>query len=53
MSQNNRVIYIANIIYKARFALFADIFIAQLCNFISLKADEFYIIQSIIYKLEL
>lgn len=53
MSQRNKVINIANIASKAGFASFINLFIAQLCNFSSLKADGFYIVQSIMYKLEL
>ena len=50
MSQRDRVTYVANVAYKARFALFANVFVIQLCNFSSLKTNWFHIIQSIIYK---
>lgn len=53
ISQYNRVIYIANVARKARFTSLANIFVAQLCNFPSLKVDEFHYVQSIIYKPEL
>lgn len=53
MNQRNKVTYIADVTYKARFASLANIFISQLCNFLSLKIDRFHVIQSIIYKPEL
>lgn len=53
ISQCNKVIYIKNITYKARFVSFANIFIAQFCNSSNIKIDRLYIVQSIIYKLEL
>lgn len=40
--------YIADITYKAGFESLADVFIARYYNFTSLKADELYIVQSII-----
>lgn len=36
----------------AKFALFDNVFIAQLCNFLSLRVDGLYVVQLIIYKLE-
>lgn len=53
ISQYNKVIYIKDIIYKARFISFANIFVTQLYNSPNIKIDRLYIIQSIIYKLEL
>lgn len=42
-----------NIAYKIEFILIAKVFMAQLYNFSSLKIDKLYIIQFIIYKVEL
>ena len=53
MSQRERVTYVADIARKAGFASLADVFIAQLCNFPSLKADGLHVVQSIMYKPEL
>lgn len=50
MSQRNRVTYVAEVVCMARFTSLANVFIAQLDNFPSLKADELYIVRSIIYK---
>lgn len=43
MNQYNKVIYIADIIYKAGFLLFANIFIVQLYNFLNLKRNKLFI----------
>lgn len=52
ISQCNKVTYIADIAYKAGFTLLANIFVAKLCNFLSLKINGLHIVQLIIYKLK-
>ena len=44
MNQRERVTYMADAAHKARFASFANIFIAQLCNFPCLKADGLHVV---------
>lgn len=53
INQHNPVAYVTDVTHKAGFLLLADIFIAQLCTFLSLKADKLYIVRSIMYKPEL
>lgn len=53
INQCNRIIYVADVVCKAEFVLFANVFVAQLYNFSNLKINRLYIIQSIIYKLKL
>lgn len=53
ISQRKKVTYIADIVCKAGFGLLANVFIAQLYNFSSVKVDGLHVIQLIIYKLEL
>lgn len=53
MSQRNQVIYIEEVACIAGFTSFANVFIAQLCNFPILKIDRLYVVTSIIYKSEL
>lgn len=40
----NRVIYIADVVYKAGFILLTDVFLTQLYNFPSLKVDGLHIV---------
>lgn len=44
ISQCNRGIYIADIAYKTGFIALTNVFIAQFCNFSSLKVNKLYII---------
>lgn len=44
ISQCNQNTYIADIACKVRFTLLASVFIAQLCNFSSLRVDGLYMI---------
>ena len=50
VSQRDRVTYVADVARNAGFASLANVFIAQLCNFPSLKADGLHVVQSIMYK---
>ena len=53
MSQCNKVTYIADVACKAEFESLANIFVAQLYNLLSLRANRLNVVQSIIYKPEL